>query len=287
MKLKFKILIIFLILLVLGILTYFYAFYIGAKKLIVKEYKIESNVLVEEYNGLKVVHISDIHYGISTSKKDLENIINNINSLDPDLVFLTGDLVDGDITSKQHNEIKDLLNKINATIGKYAVSGNHDYFYKKWNELIEESNFINLNDTYDIVYKDSYSSIFIAGISDNIYSAKNIKDKSEVIFEYMNSNEINNSIYKILLMHEPDYIDDIDYSKFNLILSGHSHNGQVRIPFIGALYTPIGSKKYYKEYYKMEDTDFYISSGIGTTILPIRLFNRPSFNLYRIVKKEN
>lgn len=287
MKLKFKLLMIFLIVLALGVITYFYAVYIGAKILTIKEYKIESSILVKEYNGLKVVHISDIHYGISTNKKDLENIINNINLLKPDLIFLTGDLVDGSITSKQHNEIKELLNKLNATIGKYAVSGNHDYFYKKWEELIEESNFINLNDTYDIVYKNSYNSIFIAGISDNLYSAKNIKDKSEIIFEYMNSNEINTSVYKILLMHEPDYVDDIDYSKFNLILSGHSHNGQVRVPFIGALYTPVGSKKYYKEYYKINDVDFYISSGIGTTILPIRLFNRPSFNLYRIVQKEN
>lgn len=287
MKLKFKILIVFLILLALGVAAYFYAVYIGAKITTVKEYKIKSSTLVKEYNGLKVVHISDIHYGISTNKKDLENIINNINSLKPDLIFLTGDLVDGSITSKQHEEIKESLNKLSATIGKYAVSGNHDHFYKKWDELIEDSNFINLNDTYDIVYKDSYNSIFIAGISDNIYSTKNIKDKSEVIFEYMNNNQIDNSIYKILLMHEPDYIDDIDYSKFDLILSGHSHNGQVRAPFIGALYTPIGSKKYYKEYYKMNDTDFYISSGIGTTILPIRLFNRPSFNIYRIVQKEN
>ena len=86
-------------------------------------------------------------------------------------------------------------------------------------------------------------------------------------------------------MHEPDYIDDIDYSKFDLVLAGHSHNGQVRIPFIGATILPDGAKKYYKEYYKLEDTKLYISSGIGTTILPIRLFNKPSYNFYRIIKK--
>src|SRR5574344_1289772 len=281
MKLRFKILIVFLILIAICALTYVYAMYVGAKALIVKEYKVKSDTLVSEYNGFKIAHISDIHYGISTTKKDLEKIVDNINSLKPDLIFLTGDLVDSTITKEQYNEIVEVLNKLNASIGKYAVSGNHDHFYKKWEVLISDSGFINLNDTYDTVYKDSYNSIFIAGISDNIYSAKNVKDKSEVIFEYMNGNEISNSVYKILLMHEPDYVDDIDYSKFDMILSGHSHNGQVRIPFVGAIFTPVGSKKYFKEYYKLNETDFYISSGIGTTVLPIRLFNRPSFNLYR------
>ncbi|HPF83305.1 MAG TPA: metallophosphoesterase [Bacilli bacterium] len=283
MRLRFKILIGFLILLVIGGITYIYAMYIGAKILKVKEYKLESPTIVSEYNGLKIIHISDIHYGISINKKDLEKIVKDINSKKPDLVFLTGDLVDGKITAEQHKEITKVLSKIEASIGKYAVIGNHDHFYKKWNELISESGFTNLNDTYDIVYKDSYKSIFIAGISDSIYATKKIKDRSKVIFDYLNGNEIDNSIYKILLVHEPDDVDDIDYGKFDVILSGHSHNGQVRLPFIGALYTPIGCKKYYKEYYKLNDTDLYISSGLGTTVLPIRLFNRPSYNLYRLI----
>lgn len=287
MSLKLKIFLFFLLLTIFLVVVYLYAMFFGAKGFIVKEYKIESSTLTKEYNGLKIAHITDIHYGISTTKEDLKQIVENINLLKPDIIFLTGDLVDGKITNKQHQEIVEVLSELQASIGKYAVNGNHDYYYKNWDELIEESSFINLNDTYDNLYKDSYQSIFIAGISDNIYSSKNIKDKSEVIFEYLNSNEINNSVYKILIMHEPDYVDDIDYGKFDLVLSGHSHNGQVRLPLIGALYTPIGSKKYYKEYYKLNKTDFYISSGIGTTELPIRLFNKPSFNFYRIIQKQD
>ena len=84
------------------------------------------------------------------------------------------------------------------------------------------------------------------------------------------------------MLHEPDYIDQIGYEDYDLILAGHSHNGQVRVPFIGAVVLPVGAKKYYKEHYDLGDTKLYISSGIGTSTLNFRLFNRPSINFYRI-----
>jgi len=260
--------------------------FIGTKGFMVKEYKVESSKISKDYNGLKIAHISDIHYGNqSVTKKDLEKIVDNINSLKPDIIVLTGDLVDNNITNEQYEELVEVLGKLKANINKYAIDGNHDYPYKKWNVLIEDCGFINLNDTYDVIYNNSYDSIFIAGISNNTFTTKNIKDKSEVIMDYLNSNDYH-STYSILLMHEPDYIDDIDYSKFDIVMAGHSHNGQVRLPIIGALYVPEGSKKYYKEHYSLKDTDLYISSGIGTSSLPIRLFDRPSANFYRIVKKD-
>lgn len=276
-----------IILITIFIIVYLYAMLIGAKRFKIKEYKIENSNIPEEYNDLRIVHMSDLHYGISINEKELKNIIKEINKLEPDLIFFTGDLVDDKITKKQHKEIVNCLKKLKANIGMYIVNGNHDYFYKKWDELVEETPFININDNYDIVYKDSYNSISISGISDNIYSKKKIKNKTKIIFDYLNSEEAKNNVYNILLMHEPDYVEDIDYSKFDLILSGHSHNGQVKLPILGVVYTPIGSKKYYKEYYKLNDTDLYISSGIGTTLLPIRLNNRPSVNFYRLIKKEN
>ena len=86
-------------------------------------------------------------------------------------------------------------------------------------------------------------------------------------------------------MHEPDKILDFDYNNYDLILAGHSHNGQITIPFIGSLYKPNGSKKYYKDYYELEGTKLYISGGIGTSTLKLRLFNKPSINLYRLTSK--
>ncbi len=95
----------------------------------------------------------------------------------------------------------------------------------------------------------------------------------------------NNVDYKIILVHEPDISDKIvkDYS-VNLILAGHSHNGQVRLPIIGPIYTPEHAKKYYDNHYDINGTDLYISSGIGVSSFNYRLFDRPSINFYRINK---
>ena len=82
-----------------------------------------------------------------------------------------------------------------------------------------------------------------------------------------------------------DNIDNILKYNFNLVLAGHSHNGQVRFPYSNPLVKPDNAKKYYNEYYKISDTNLYISGGIGNSVLNFRLFNRPSFNLYRLVDK--
>ena len=147
---------------------------------------------------------------------------------------------------------------------------------------MEKANFKVLNDEYDLVYIDSYTPILLLGLSSSIDNNVNIEDRFNKINDSLNIDTALN----ILLLHEPDYIDRINYSKFNLILAGHSHNGQVKLPIIGKIYTPVGAKKYYDEYYKVGDTDLYISSGLGTSLYKFRLFNRPSINFYRITNNQ-
>lgn len=278
----------FLILIGIGFIVFLYAWFIGSKGLIVKEYKIEVDNLPEEYHGLKIAHITDIHYGESINKKELEKLKNKINSLKPDIIVFTGDISTDGLSNKHIEEVSEIMSQMEASIGKYAIKGNHDYNFKKWDLLFDNSGFINLNDTYDTIYKNKTIPIIISGISTNLYGTKNIKDKIEPIYENLNSYNIESSkqyAYSILLLHEPDFVKEIDYNKFDMVLAGHSHNGQVRLPLIGAIYTPVGSKKYYDEYYKLNNTDLYISSGVGTTLLNIRLFNKPSFNFYRLTTK--
>lgn len=263
-----------------------YSRYVGTVGIEINEFKIKNSNLSNDFYGFKIVHITDIHYGRTINEKELNDLVKQINLTKPDIVVLTGDLIDKDtdLDEKDIEIISKALSKIEVRVGKYAIKGNHDYKFKKWDILIENSGFTNLNDTYELIYGNENDYILLAGISTNLYGNATIEEKIKNTNEFIDKSEIKPN-YSILLMHEPDFIDNIDYSKYNLVLAGHSHNGQVRLPFIGAIYTPNFAKEYYDNYYKLKTTDLYISSGLGTSEINFRLFNRPSFNLYRLTNK--
>jgi len=261
--------------------TLLYSRFIATKGLIIKEYKVESSKIITEYHGLKIVHLSDIHYGTTVLEAELENIVNKVNELKPDIVVFTGDL----LSEKYDKEIiTKYLNKIEAKLGKFAINGNHDLPSDDFNYIIDNSGFTNLNDRYELIYSNSDLPIIISGISSNYIDSTKLNLKTAEFDNYISDNN-QKPIYSILLIHEPDFVDNLNLTNYDLILSGHSHGGQVRFPLIGKIYTPHGSRKYYDEYYKLNDSDLYISSGIGTSRAKLRLFNRPSFNFYRITKK--
>lgn len=272
-----KILLVILSLIILFIL---YSYFIGTKGLIVKEYSISSNI-PESFDGLKIVHITDIHYNRTFKEKELENLVKKINLINPDIIVLTGDLLDKKINEPNAKEVlSKYLKQMNAKLGKYAVNGNHDLKYDYYYDILEQSNFINLNNTYDLIYYNDYEPIIITGIS-SYFDKMEINDKLENYKNYIKDNDIK---YKILLLHEPDMVENID-ENFDLILAGHSHNGQVKLPLIGSIILPNGAKRYYKEHYTINNAELYISSGLGTSNLPLRFMNHPSFNFYRINKK--
>lgn len=276
------------ILIISGIILY--ARFIGTSGLYVKEYKVTNSSIPDSFYGTKIVQISDIHYGRTIKKQELQNMVDKVNQLKPDIIVLTGDLIDKDtmLTDKMATVISDILKQLNATIGKYAITGNHDYKFDKWATIISDSGFMNLNDRYDIIHNNSTKPIFLGGLSTNTYQKeKTLEEKIKVMNDYFatRTEENQNSFpdYKILIMHEPDYVEEVNPENYDLILAGHSHDGQVKLPGIGAVILPNGAKKYHKNYYNLNGTDFYISSGIGTSRYNFRLFNRPSINLYRLV----
>lgn len=251
-----------------------YSRYISTYGITIREYSNTYENLPKEYHGLKIIHISDIHYGSTTFKNQLNNMKNKINELKPDIVVFTGDLIDKDFKyqDKDINDIVSILSKVNTTIGKYAIEGNHDKEIFK--QIMQKSNFIILNNTSDLIYKNTSTPIYINGIGSSI---KNNNDIAQA-FEKTNKNT-----FTITIMHEPDNIDKIlEKYTVDIALAGHSHNGQVRLPFIGVIAKNQDAKKYYNEYYRINNTDLYISGGLGTSTLPFRLFNRPSINLYRL-----
>lgn len=272
----------FLLILILIItLTLLYSRYIGITGLITKEYKIESKNINNSFDGLKIVHFSDLHYLRVKGKDTLNAIVDEINLINPDIVFFTGDLIDKDfeISEEDKTELIELLSNVNSKYGKYAIIGNHDIV--KDEELLKEiysnSDFILMQNSYDIIYGNNNDKLFIGGVNAYSYDKADI-DKT---MEYFKDNE--DISYKIILTHEPDYTDII-ISKYDvdLILSGHSHNGQINIPYIKNIFLPYGSKNYYENHYVINNTDLFVSSGIGVSRINFRLFNRPSINFYRI-----
>lgn len=264
------------------IVFYLYTTFISTKLLSVNEYRVVNNKLPDNFNGLKIVHFTDLHYGTTVFIDDIKKLVKEINERAPDIVVFTGDLIDSSYninTNEQENVSKE-LNKIKASLGKYAISGEDDD--DVFLTVMKQSNFEIINNSYELVYKDADVPIMLIGIDSSIENRGNISDA----YSYYSEPSHNSNIFSIALFHEPDSIDNI-LSQYNsdIYLAGHSHNGTIRLPFIGGIHKYEGAKKYVDSYYKIKSSDFYISSGVGTNGPGFRLFCRPSINFFRISNK--
>lgn len=271
-----------LLIITLSFLFFAYTTYISTTKVHVREYRINNKKIPESFNGIKIIHFSDLHYGTTIDYNNLKKIIKKINDRKPDIVVFTGDLIDDDynISSKEQEKLTNLLNQINATLGKYAVLGDEDK--DKYNIILNQSNFNILNNDYDLIYNNANKPILLIGLESLTTGNQDI----EKAYSYFKQESHNSSIYTISIVHEPDSASYM-INKTDLILSGHTHNGNIRIPILNyPLIKVSGGKKYNKDYYKIGKTELYISSGLGTdNSTGIRLFCRPTISLYRLSNK--
>lgn len=260
---------------------FLYSRYIGTDILETKEINVINSLIPNEFYGYKIIHISDIHYKTTIGKKELEKVIKKVNKSKPDITIISGDLLDKNIkyTSDDYEKIAKCLNDINSKY-KYIITGDND-LNDEFKTIVKNTNFKLLDNTYEIIYNGGYEPILIGGISTSA-DKKNINDKISPI---ENAIETENPKYKILIIHEPSNIDKFDYKKFDLILAGHTLNGQINVPIIKNLFIPNDSKKYNKTNYTKDNTQIYISSGLGTYSIKARLFNHPTINLYRLKNK--
>lgn len=272
-----KILIIIAVFILIIIL---YSHYIGTKGLNVNEYKITTTKLNDKYDSLKIVQFGDILYGHITDSKVLEKVINKINKQNPDIVIFTGDLISSDIkiSDKEISKIINILNKLDPKIETVCIKGDNDYKSKYWNKIIPYLNWIEITNNYETIYKDKDIPLLITGIGNSSYEEI---DYNTVFSYFANSPDY----YNIVVLHEGDQVKNITDYNFDLVLAGHSLNGQIKLPFIGSIIKKEGSKIYFDEHYKVNEKDMYITNGIGTTKLEARLFNRPSINLFRVYTK--
>ena len=272
-----------ILLIIIIILSFmFYMHYVGTKGLVVREYKVESNNLPEEMHGLKVIHFSDLKYLSTVKEKEIKKLIKKINTIRPDIVLFTGDLF-GNNSEVTESDIKLLtkeLNKIDATIGLYAIKGDMDYKNKNYNKVMDNTNFKIINNSYELIYYKSTTPILITGCG-------SILNNDCDLGQTFSFNEMDN-LFTITLIHETDIATTVsERYKPSLILAGHNLNGQVRLPFIGGLIKSNEGKKYLDSEYELGASKLYVSGGLGTNENGYRLFNHPSINFYRLVRKAN
>lgn len=257
---------------------YSYTTYISTVKIEVREYRVKNKKIQDSLSGLKIIQLSDLHFGSTMFNENVKEIEKIINKRNPDIVVFTGDLINKDykLESKEQEKLISYLKNIDASLGKYAILGDEDN--ESVATIFNQSDFTILRNEYELIYKDNNDAIILIGLT-----TKN--QDIDKAYSYFKEENHNSNIYTITLTHKPDTADEIVTHGADLILAGHSHNGNIRVPFINyPLYQYEGAKNYNQDYYKIDNTKLYISSGLGTTN-GFRLFCRPSINFFRISTK--
>ncbi|UJL48193.1 metallophosphoesterase [Virgibacillus sp. NKC19-16] len=249
--------------------------YIDTNYFKVNRVAFHSNKVQGEFN---ILQISDLHNKIFGDNN--EKLVETVENLNADIVILTGDLVDRNTNELDH--IFNLIENITAIHEDvYFVSGNHEWGNAHYGELLnglQERN-VTILDNKNEQITANQTTLNIVGVDDSSTNHENI----EAAFA-----GINEEHYTILLSHSPGIIEKYDSIPADLILSGHTHGGQVRIPFIGALIAP-GQGLFpslEKGTYQLKPNQhLYIDSGLGTSVAPIRFLNQSQLSLIRVGDK--
>ncbi|WP_322923851.1 metallophosphoesterase [Paenibacillus campi] len=229
-------------------------------------------------NGMRLVQFSDMHLGMGKNANDLEQLVDAIISEQPDMICFTGDMVDEHPADLMPGV--GALQRLQAPLGKYAILGNHDYLddVVAVTNLLKQGGFDVLINEHRLLRRTD-GVLALAGLDDQLLGNPDVQKAARGMPD---------DACRILLMHEPDYADRVpEELKFRLQLSGHSHGGQIRLPLLGAVITPKGSRKYIMGGYragKGGHLPLYVNRGIGMSQLPVRFMCRPEltiFTLYR------
>lgn len=226
--------------------------------LTVTRYNKNSNRLPDIFDGYTIVHLSDLH-----SKDFKGRGAAKVFALNPDIIVITGDLID--MHDRKLDIAESFIKKLTNIAKVYFVTGNHEMSSPIYPSLLD------IFDKYRVTVLDNEQQKIYFG------------EQSITIYGYADADAINTDFvldiedFNLVLCHRP-YAPEI-FNKVNadLVLCGHAHGGQIRIPFIGSLIAPDQGffPKHYQGMHDYLDTSVVISRGLGRSILPLRLFNRP------------
>lgn len=232
----------------------------------IKEYDIKVNKDLNQ--NYKIALVSDIHLGDIVGKNRLDHMIEEINSLNVDIVLIAGDIVDSNLDTVINKDLFSSFKNLKSTYGTFATLGNHDGYTKQSNKLVSlltKNNVTVLRNKYTLID----DSLYILGRDDTSINDDNLN---------LIMKDLNTSKNIIVIDHTPNRIDESIDNNIDLQVSGHTHNGQI---FPGNLFTSLLFKTS-NGYDKYNDTNVIVSSGYGTWGPPIRTTSRSEIVLINL-----
>ncbi len=240
--------------------------FINASIVRIKTLDININKTVKNHKILNIVLLSDLHLGTIIGPNKLTRIVNKINALNPDIVLFAGDVVDENIKPVIKKNLGKLLENIVSKYGTYAITGNHEYIggVGPAVEYLEKHSVKYLRDTALMID----SSFYLVGRNDKDmprFTGKNRKSLENILVD------VDKSYPVIMMDHQPFHLEEAAQNGVDLQLSGHTHDGQMfPINYITrAIYHPDWG------YRRIDNTQYYVSCGVGTWGPPVRIGNSP------------
>ena len=260
----------------------------GNTALELNTYTISSDILPEAFDGYRIAHISDLHN--AEMGKDNEKLLDMLRETEPDIIAITGDIIDSRNTNI---DIALQFTKAAMEIAPcYYVTGNHEARISKYDELkagMEAAGVVVLEDEKTKISLEG-GEITLIGVNDPSYQTDYLFGDAEAVMQ-SKLQEISDAEneFTILLSHRPELFEVYADNKMDLVLSGHAHGGQFRLPFVGGLVAPNQGlfPKYDAGLYTEENTNMIVSRGIGNSILPFRFNNRPEVILIELESEKS
>ena len=255
----------------------------GNTALELNTYTISSSKLPQSFDGYRIAHVSDLHN--TEMGKNNEKLLAMLRDADPDMIAITGDLIDS-----RNTDIEVALKFVREAVKIapcYYVTGNHEARVNEYGELkagMETAGVTVLEDVRTEISMEG-ATITLIGVNDPSYQTDYLFGDSETVMNTkLEELHTEDGELTVLLSHRPELFDTYTDHGIDLVLSGHAHGGQFRLPFIGGLVAP--NQGFFPEYdagiYTEGNTNMLVSRGIGNSILPFRINNRPEVILVEL-----
>lgn len=254
------------------------------KHLETTHYTYAAEQLGADLEGYRIVQISDLHN--AKFGKNNQKLVDRIRECEPDMIVLTGDLVDSNHTNV--DRAVQFVDEIVKICPVYYVTGNHEYWLEKseYDELMDGligAGVVILDDQVVEISRGD-AKFRLVGLDDKSLADGTLgtllNNAQNVAHEDSEKNE-----FTVVLAHEPQYLARYAGTGVDLVLSGHAHGGQFRLPFVGGIVAP--DQGFLPEYtageYYMNGTEMIVSRGLGNSVIPVRLFNYPEIVCVELV----